>query len=566
MRLKWNILVLFLLFMTTARSLHAQERTVGLTFNSPVAYDGYTLFTSLQNRGIYLIDNCGKVVNQWKDDKTAANAVYLLEDGHLLRTAKSAFVDTDVRIGGGGESVQKLDWDGNVVWEFRYVNDSIRLHHDVEVLPNGNILMLAWEKRTDTVAIAAGRNPNLLSQDAIFPEHLIEVKPIGTDSGEIVWEWHMWDHLVQEFDASRPNYGAVSEHPELFDLNFINTYVSGGDARDWVHANAVAYNPELDQIALSFQRWSEIYIIDHSTTTAEAASHTGGRYGKGGDILYRWGNSFAMKLGGTASQRCWGQHDVKWIPPNAPGAGKLILFNNGNWRTPAYSEVLILDPPQSEPGVYTRESGEPFGPVEPEVVYGSENNGTFSSYFISGAQRLANGNTLICQGEIGRLFEVNVDGQVVWEYLNPQGTENRSDIIAQGDTAVLLSLYRENSTFRAERYPVNFAGFEGKDLTSGEPIEVDPWDYVCEYFPAEVAQVFLYPNPARESVSLMLENAEIALLTFGVFDSQGRRVYSGTLEEQGAQIDLSLWNSGIYFVRISNGTCRRLLLQKNTDE
>ena len=283
--LKKHFLFSSLLFILIGLGgLAAQDPTVGLIYNSPGAFPGYTLFTSLTNTGIFLIDNCGKVVHKWQDDKTVANWMYLRKDGSLVRTAKSRSVNSSIFHGGGGELVQILDWEGNVTWEYSYANDSVRLHHDIALLPNGNILMLAWENFSDQEAIGQGRDPDLLSSGFLSPEHIIEVQPVGQDSGTIVWEWHVWDHLIQDFDSTKPNYGVVADHPELFDLNYINPflslqYASGGD---WMHANSVSYNLELDQIMLSLQRWNELIIIDHSTTREEAASHTGGRYGKGG--------------------------------------------------------------------------------------------------------------------------------------------------------------------------------------------------------------------------------------------------------------------------------------------
>ena len=97
-----------------------------------------------------------------------------------------------------------------------------------------------------------------------------------------------------------------------------------------MHTNSVAYNPELDQIMLSIHEFSEVWIIDHGTTTAEAASHSGGRRGKGGDLLYRWGNPRAYRTGSNVDQRLFAQHCAHWIPAGLPGAGHMLVFNNGN--------------------------------------------------------------------------------------------------------------------------------------------------------------------------------------------------------------------------------------------
>ena len=87
-----------------------------------------------------------------------------------------------------------------------------------------------------------------------------------------------------------------------------------------MHTNAVAYNAELDQIMLSIHAFSEVWIIDHGTTTEEAASHSGGKRGKGGDLLYRWGNPRAYRTGTNVDQRLFAQHNAHWIPEGLPGA------------------------------------------------------------------------------------------------------------------------------------------------------------------------------------------------------------------------------------------------------
>ena len=104
------------------------------------------------------------------------------------------------------------------------------------------------------------------------------------------------DHLIQDFDASKANYGEVAEHPELIDLNFrLSETTNYRDPSDWIHSNGIDYNPELDQIVLSPSNFSEVWIIDHSTTRTEAAGSNGGNSGKGGDLLYRWGNPRAYR-------------------------------------------------------------------------------------------------------------------------------------------------------------------------------------------------------------------------------------------------------------------------------
>ena len=128
--------------------------------------------------------------------------MYLLENGNLLRTA--SVTNSTFQAGGSGGRVEEYDWAGNPVWSYDYSSTQYLLHHDIERLPNGNVLMIAWEMKSQAEAIAQGRNPGLLSQNELWPEHVIEVEPSGSQGGTIVWEWHIWDHLVQDYNGSLP--------------------------------------------------------------------------------------------------------------------------------------------------------------------------------------------------------------------------------------------------------------------------------------------------------------------------------------------------------------------------
>jgi len=98
-------------------------------------------------------------------------------------------------------------------------------------------------------------------------------------------------------------WNVVSEHPELMDINF-GVNLNGNNA-DWIHFNSIDYNSDLDQIILSSRHLSEIYVIDHSTTSLEAAGHTGGNSGKGGDILFRYGMPNGFQLATLMREKSW---------------------------------------------------------------------------------------------------------------------------------------------------------------------------------------------------------------------------------------------------------------------
>jgi Spy/CpxP family protein refolding chaperone len=418
---------------------------LGLILSEPKAFQGYTLLAPMSTK-TYLIDMQGKVVRTWESDCNPGQVAYLLENGHLLRAGQVAQQGFGFAPGGAGGRIQEFTWEGEVVWDFKMASDTQLAHHDVCKLPNGNVLMIVWEKKTAKEAVAAGRRAEFVGDNSLLPDCVLEVKPTGKTTGQVVWEWHLWDHLVQDADAAKANYGDVATHPELIDVNFGEGLVAamvvkkddldklkaigyvgntppGRPQRinpDWTHINAVAYNAELDQVMLSVHAFSEIWIIDHSTTKAEAAGHAGGRGGKGGDLLYRWGNPQAYRAGKAADQRLFSQHNAQWIGKGLPGEGHLLVFNNGNHRPggdcSSVDEIVL---PVDKEGRYARGPGAAYGPAQAEWSYTAPKKSDFFSMLISGAQRLPNGNTLICSGINGTVFEVTPDKEVVWKYVNP---------------------------------------------------------------------------------------------------------------------------------------------------
>lgn len=439
--------MILLIIACTDNNVEENEKVVEK--DTSKAYEGYTLFTPLTSGTTYLIDMNGNVVHKWEGEHYPGNSVYLLEDGNLLRTADPGLNGNDTfKAGGAGEKVQKFDWEGNLLWDFEYSSDKYLIHHDIEYMPNGNILMISWDYKTYEEAIAAGRNPDLLEEEALWPDKIIEVKPTGPKEGEIVWEWHLWDHLIQDYDPEKENYGDVSKHPELIDLNYIGTE---GRKADWTHINSIDYNEELDQIVLSVHGFSEIWIIDHSTTTEEAAGHTGGKSGKGGDILYRWGNPQTYRAGDKDDQQLFAQHDAEWIEEGYPGEGNILVYNNGLNRLgkdKGYSTVEEIKPPVDNNGNYRLEEGKSYGPEKPVWTYKADPPEDLYSAYISGSQRLPNGNTLIISGYNGEFREVTKNGEVVWRYTSPYGKEQENKVM------------RKNSVFKAERYSPDYPGLK----------------------------------------------------------------------------------------------------------
>lgn len=521
------------------------QNTVGTTYNSVEAEEGYTLFGYSGDTETYLIDNCGQVINQWSSQYNAGNSVYLLDDGGLIRCSRSPA--TYFNAGGIGGLLEMFDWNGNLTWQYTYSDSLKALHHDVAVLPNGNILAISFELKTKQECIDAGRDTTLLADDELWPEKIIEIKPIGFDSAEIVWEWHMWDHLIQDFDSTKSNYGIVKEHPELFNLNYVPN-----DKADWAHANAIDYNPILDQVILSLNAFSEFVIIDHSTTISESASHSGGLMGKGGDILYRYGNPESYSHGDSSDRVDYKNHNVQWIADSLVDGGKIMIYNNGNGRPGGnYSSIDIIEPLTDMAGNYILESDTTFGPDVPEWSYIAPNPPDFYSPNISGAQRLPNGNTLICQGRDGRLFEIDNNDNIVWEYWSPV---TNGGILAQGDTPA-----GNRNVFRALKYLNNYAAFIGKDVTPGLPIEQNPDLTECLSTGVELSnnddKFNIYPNPVQDVI--MINSNFSSKDIVNIYDVAGNRVYNN---EYKKYIDISHLKAGLYFITL--GKERRKIVKK----
>jgi len=437
------------------------ENTLGVLSYDPEVYDGYTLFTICKDT--YLINNCGQIINYWKSEYVPGNAVYLLEDGSILRAGK---IDNEnMPYGGLGGIVERIDWEGQILWSYSYSNANLTQHHDIYPMSNGNVILLAATKKTRDEAIQAGRNPSKIEDGVLYNEQLLEIRPGGTHGGTVVWEWNIWDHLVQEFDNTKDNFGSVGSSPQLLDINYLGEGDNNADA-DWLHINSLDYNEILDQVLLSINGLDELFIIDHSTTSNEAASNKGGLRGKGGDILYRWGNPQAYKQGTSNDRKLFKQHYPHWIPASYPDGGKIMIYNNGNGRSKSFSSVDIINPPKDGAGNYVLKNDSIYGPFEPDWIYLDPVDPTnFYSKLLSGAQRLPNGNTLICEGLKGHIFEIDPKNNIVWEYINPQTTNGT--ILKQGDQP------ESNRLFRAGKYPKDHIAFIGRNMSPKNPIEIN---------------------------------------------------------------------------------------------
>ena len=528
--------ILFLAISLCSGMTSAQQ-TIGLFTNTPEALDGYTLFGPQDSYNTYLINNCGEKVHSWTSQYLPGLSSYLLEDGTLVRTGRVT------GMGGGSGIVEILDWNSNVIWSHSVSATHGRQHHDVEMLPNGNILLIVWDERTQMEVDQAGSST---SNAYINSEQIVEIQPDLINGGAtVVWEWKAWDHLVQDADNLKDDFGVIADSPERIDINFLNH-----GSTDWLHINGVDYNAEFDQIIVSVHNFSEFWIIDHSTSLADASGSTGGTYGQGGDILYRWGNPQAYDQGGFMDQKLHLQHHTHWIPSGLPDAGKIILFNNQVGSTTDYSTVNIVELPVDPNGFYTYAGGS-FGPADFDWTYQAAVPSNFFSNIISGAERLENGNTLICEGVGGRFFEVDPIGTTVWEYINPV-----NDLGPMAQNTVPSS----NNVFRCSRYSSNYSGLTGQTLTPQGYIESGS-TFTCDLYPSTASlellegnDIHFFPNPSSDQLTIRGANFKKDT-DIKVFTLLGECISPPVfiVNEEEILIDLSKLKNSVYFVKIDNG-------------
>ena len=547
-------LLLVISFAFTA--LKAQ--TVGLITHLPGSDDdGYVLFAPDQSDSTFLIDKCGKLVHSWGTTCIPGMSVYLLPDGTLLRTGNVAnFLFNHLGTGAGsfGGLVQRFDWDGNLLWQYTLSDGVETQNHDICYLPNGNIILAVWEQISVAAAESLGRKPTLLNGLLVCAK-LVEIQPVGTDSANIVWTWRLLDHTIQDYDSTKSNYGVVADHPELVDINFVDSIYAISNLKDWTHLNAVTYNPILKQVMISPRNMSEVWILDHTTDTISAAGHTGGIYNKGGDLLYRWGNPRVYRHGNAGNTKFFKPHNPTWIQQGTY-QNQIMIFNNGNGRTGGnYSSVDIFAPPVDSTGVYAYDPVAGYGPSSLSWTYHNAVPSNFLSMVEGGTQALPNGNALVCEATKGRFFEVDSLGNTVWKYINPISVNNR---VTQG-TAITY-----NSTFRCTFYPSSYSGFSGHILVAGDPIELSPLTYTCSV-PTQLEKpvvlendLRVYPNPTGDLVNIKAANIK----TITVKNIVGSLVYSKSFNSvEECTLNCNNFPEGVYLVCLNNQQYTKLVVR-----
>ena len=387
-----------------------------------------------------LTDPAGNLLHTWRTDLTGGGTpAYLMPHGGVARAGVKDRAFTRMGPVASTDTLQFTDTKGEVIWELRAQDfDDILFHHDFELMSNGNILVTTYERLSAETALAVGWDPG--DQAIVWTDGVLEIEPNLQSGGyEVVWHWRVSDHIVQDRFPERPNFGVIGDNPNRIDPHYPANYLPQNTVRQ--HINSLDYNEKLDQILLSSLIYNEIWIIDHSTSTEEAASGRGGRSGKGGDLLFRYGNPEAYDRGSIEDRRFLKQHDANWIDAGLAGAGNVLVHNNNTMfkapgRAPAESTPSprtdnmppagrqILEAQQGTSNVYelspamTPEAAysmSPEGVFEADIVWVWEHEDYFAD-FQGGARRLPNGNTLVTDTTDYLVVEIDPEGNVVARY------------------------------------------------------------------------------------------------------------------------------------------------------
>ena len=359
--------------------------------------DDFVFVVENSSTNSYLINKQGFKVWEWNFDTNSGNDLEILPNGDLVGIFKST--DPFIDFGGWGGIVKILNKNNATLWEYEFSDENTISHHDVEMLPNGNILVMIWERIANEVAVGNGVDV----QTDIFTEKIVEINP---SNNEIIWEWRSWDHIIQDKYESLPNYGNLNANPGKININYTVDNPPGGnffEGGDIMHANGLDYDPINDIIFLSVNYFDEIWVIDHSTTIQESQSDTGGNYNKGGDLIYRFGNPNTYdSLGEKLFDK---NHFPNLLEDGVEGEGNVLVYVNGN--SSGQSIVYELELP-NQLNLNSNSNNEP-------TIRWSYTNDELFATKLSGAVRLSNGNTLITESDYG-LWEITPDGEIAWKY------------------------------------------------------------------------------------------------------------------------------------------------------
>ncbi|WP_147263348.1 hypothetical protein [Roseimicrobium gellanilyticum] len=235
----------------------------------------------------YLVAPGGEVRHTWPSKFIPSGPGRIDKTGALLRVERDERIPRSFMAPGAtGGRITKIGWDGGEQWSFSVSTPKNLVHHDALQLPNGNILALVWERHEPDVAQGKGRDANKVGKAGLWSECLWELQPQGKSGAQIVWEWKAWNHARRFPEAPLPKSLRHFEPGERININDGRT-----PAPAWAGVSRMEYHARRDQILLVASGMGGVWVLDHSTTKAEAATDDGGKGGKGGRLLYQWDGS-----------------------------------------------------------------------------------------------------------------------------------------------------------------------------------------------------------------------------------------------------------------------------------
>jgi hypothetical protein len=396
----------FTLCMAVASSAPTVYPTGTTIYDPEKTWNGYTVLSPLGEEAAVVIDMNGNVVKSWDGFRNSAGGPVRILPGGQVIAAVGANPPKQESLG----LVQK-DFDGNIVWQFDRNEQietnagdrvwSLRQHHDWqrEDFPAGyyspEFEPASSGSNTLVLTHTTHRLPGVTEARELEDDRIIEV----SWDGEILWEWTAGEH-IDAFGFSADARETIASAPGF-----------GGGAFDWIHINSATYlGPNR-----FFDAGDERFAPDNVIISSRQASLVS-IVARDGSIVWQLGPDFSESPEEMQIRQIIGQHHAHMIPKGLPGAGNIMIFDNGG--SSGYGSPNSLAP--NGLGIYARATSRilEVDPVSLEVVWSYAATGFFSTN-ISSAQRLPNGNTLITEGAPGRLFEVTAEGDIVWEYMHP---------------------------------------------------------------------------------------------------------------------------------------------------
>ncbi|MCX6868372.1 MAG: aryl-sulfate sulfotransferase [Verrucomicrobia bacterium] len=476
--------------MATLHAYDALARPTELQYwDATRADNGYNFFGVSGTS--YLLDMEGRVVHTWP----IGNNPHLLNDGSILDAT------TNDPSGFGG--FKEVNWDGTTVWTYTESRSTYHPHHDFLRMFNPKLgayttLYIANKDLTYDQLIAAGADPSRAPSTGVQMDALVEVYYNSvTKTNTIVWEWCFFDHLIQDYSAAKSNYvGAgktITSYPNKLNINLAGHNLKA----DWLHCNSLDYNQALDQIVVNSVQ-GEFYVIDHGNTfiAGNPTANIALAATSAGDFLYRFGDPARYDQGDkpsiledwtqstTGTKQMGGAHGIQWIAEGLTGAGHFLIFNNAEYLSEHTSQSYVmeinpyLDASGNNTGSYVNPPDAGYNTVMPLAVtdkapkliskqvvwnYSSASNLTVFSQIGCSAQRLSNGNTLVCADTEGYILEVTPEGAAIWDYIVPVTTDGK--VLTLGDRLPMV-----NSIFRAYRYKADHPALAVRTLTGGSTI------------------------------------------------------------------------------------------------